>query len=205
MGVSFGRQLYASSLPLRALGAESVRLLWKMSFVRGAMICASKSKVLNLARTSALLNNLHVSHHMQRFPQSPQPLYTAGLQRFSSASTQEKPMVSDPSEEKVNLTESCVKRLGEIMQKGEYLRIHVEGGGCSGFQYKFSVDCNKNEDDRVFEQGGVGVIVDQDSLEFVKGATVDYTQELIRATFQVLKNPQADHGCSCGSSFSVKL
>lgn len=58
---------------------------------------------------------------------------------------------------------------------------------------------------RVFEQGGVGIIVDQDSLEFVKGATVDFTQELIRSTFLVLKNPQADHGCSCGSSFSVKL
>lgn len=58
---------------------------------------------------------------------------------------------------------------------------------------------------RVFEKRGVGVIVDQDSLEFVKGATVDYTNELIRSSFQVLKNPQADHGCSCGSSFSVKL
>lgn len=58
---------------------------------------------------------------------------------------------------------------------------------------------------RVFEKRGVGVIVDQDSLEFVKGATVDYTNELIRSSFQVLKNPQADHGCSCGSSFSIKL
>lgn len=91
------------------------------------------------------------------------------------------------------------------MEKGEYLRIHVEGGGCSGFQYKFSVVSDKTEDDRVFERGGVGIIVDQDSLEFVKGSTVDFTQELIRSTFQVLKNPQADHGCSCGSSFSVKL
>lgn len=58
---------------------------------------------------------------------------------------------------------------------------------------------------RLFEKRGVGIIVDQDSLEFVKGATVDYTNELIRSAFQVLKNPQADHGCSCGSSFSVKL
>lgn len=114
-------------------------------------------------------------------------------------------MVSGPSEDKVYLTDSCVKRLGEIMEKGEYLRIHVEGGGCSGFQYKFAVVSEKSEDDRVFEQGGVGVLVDQDSLEFVKGATLDFTQELIRSTFQVLKNPQADHGCSCGSSFSVKL
>ncbi|KAJ0041610.1 hypothetical protein NL108_012585, partial [Boleophthalmus pectinirostris] len=123
-------------------------------------------------------------------------------------------------------------RLGEIMEKGEYLRIHVEGGGCSGFQYKFSVDRNKNEDDRysshifyfhfvfmyivlqtllhliccrVFEQEGVGVIVDLESLDYVKGSTLDFSEELIRSSFQVLKNPQADHGCSCGSSFSVKL
>ncbi|XP_070835034.1 iron-sulfur cluster assembly 2 homolog, mitochondrial [Chaetodon trifascialis] len=176
-----------------------------MSFVRGAMITASKSKVLTLARASTLLNNLNVSQQSHRVPQPPLPHYAAGLRRLSSAASQEKPAVSGPSEDKVHLTDSCVKRLGEIMEKGEYLRIHVEGGGCSGFQYKFSVVSDKTEDDRVFEQGGVGIIVDQDSLEFVKGSTVDFTQELIRSTFQVLKNPQADHGCSCGSSFSVKL
>ena len=58
---------------------------------------------------------------------------------------------------------------------------------------------------RVFEQDGVGVIVDQESLEFVKGSTVDFCQELIRSAFLVQKNPQADHGCSCGSSFSIKV
>ncbi|KAM3595568.1 uncharacterized protein V6R79_025371 [Siganus canaliculatus] len=176
-----------------------------MSFVRGAMLTASKSKVLCLARASTLLNNLNVSQQLSRVNQAPSPLYAAGLQRFSSVSAQEKPSVSGPETATLNLTDSCVKRLGEIMGKGEYLRIHVEGGGCSGFQYKFSVDNNRTEDDRVFEQEGVGVIVDQDSLEFVKGATIDFTQELIRSTFLVLKNPQADHGCSCGSSFSVKL
>uniref|UniRef100_A0A3Q3EQN2 Iron-sulfur cluster assembly 2 homolog, mitochondrial n=1 Tax=Kryptolebias marmoratus TaxID=37003 RepID=A0A3Q3EQN2_KRYMA len=156
--------------------------------------------------TFALQNKRNVSEQFRRLPQNLQPLQTAGLRRFSNASVQEKPGGSTPSEDnKIHLTESCVKRLSEIMAKGEYLRIHVEGGGCSGFQYKFSVDRNKNEDDRVFEDGGVGIVVDQDSLEFVKGATVDFSQELIRSTFQVLKNPQADHGCSCGSSFSVKL
>ncbi|XP_070698639.1 iron-sulfur cluster assembly 2 homolog, mitochondrial [Pempheris klunzingeri] len=176
-----------------------------MSFVRGAMISASKSKVISLARASTLLSNHTVSQQLHRLPPAPLPLHTAGLQRFSSASTQEKPAVSGPSEDKVNLTESCLKRLGEIMEKGEYLRIHVEGGGCSGFQYKFTVDSNRNEDDCVFEKEGVGIIVDQDSLEFVKGSTVDFSHELIRSAFIVLKNPQADHGCSCGSSFSVKL
>ncbi|XP_077094488.1 iron-sulfur cluster assembly 2 homolog, mitochondrial isoform X2 [Siphateles boraxobius] len=103
------------------------------------------------------------------------------------------------------LSQSCVKRLAEILDKGQYLRIAVEGGGCSGFQYKFLVDAARNEDDRVFEKNGVGIIIDLDSLEFVKGSTVDFSQELIRSSFQVVKNPQAEHGCSCGSSFSVKL
>lgn len=57
----------------------------------------------------------------------------------------------------------------------------------------------------MFEKKGVGVIVDQDSLEFMKGSTVDFNEELIRSSFQVMKNPKAEHGCSCGSSFSVKI
>ncbi|KAM9787254.1 iron-sulfur cluster assembly 2 homolog, mitochondrial [Syngnathus typhle] len=168
-----------------------------MSLGAQAMLSAAKSKLLSLARVSALLGNITTKQCLQR----PQRISTVTLRPFSEAVSQQRSEL----EEKVHLTESCVKRLGEIMVKGEYLRICVEGGGCSGFQYKFSVDSNRSEDDRVFEQDGVGIVVDQDSLEFVKGATVDFSQELIRATFQVLKNPLADHGCSCGSSFSVKL
>ncbi|XP_003962682.1 iron-sulfur cluster assembly 2 homolog, mitochondrial [Takifugu rubripes] len=169
------------------------------------MISASKSKVLALVRATTRLTSLSGNLQVHRVPQSPLSLQTTRFQRLSSASAQESLDASPPSEDKIHLTESCVKRLEEILENGEYLRIHVEGGGCSGFQYKFSVVDDKTEDDRVFEKRGVGIIVDQDSLEFVKGATVDYTNEMIRSTFQVLKNPQADHGCSCGSSFSVKL
>ncbi|KAM4723297.1 iron-sulfur cluster assembly 2 homolog, mitochondrial [Anableps anableps] len=177
-----------------------------MSMLKGTMITASKARILSLASASTLLNNLGVRQELYRLPESFQPLYIAGQRCLSNASVQkEKSGEPSPSEDKVHLTASCVKRLSEIMEKGEYLRIQVEGGGCSGFQYKFSVDRNKNEEDRVFEQGEVGIIVDQESLEYVKGSTVDFSQELIRSTFQVLKNPQADHGCSCGSSFSVKL
>ncbi|XP_051941223.1 iron-sulfur cluster assembly 2 homolog, mitochondrial [Hippocampus zosterae] len=172
-----------------------------MSRAGQAMISASMSKLLSLARSSALLSNIAARQHFSGPLRSPQPISTVSLRPFSGAVSQQR---SD-LDEKVHLTESCVKRLGEIMGEGEYLRIRVEGGGCSGFQYKFSVDADRTEDDRVFEQDGVGIVVDQDSLEFVKGATVDFSQELIRATFQVLKNPRADHGCSCGSSFSVKL
>ncbi|XP_075388546.1 iron-sulfur cluster assembly 2 homolog, mitochondrial isoform X2 [Tenrec ecaudatus] len=105
----------------------------------------------------------------------------------------------------IHLTDSCVQRLLEITEGPEFLRLQVEGGGCSGFQYKFSLDTVVNPDDRVFEQGGARVVVDSDSLAFVKGAQVDFSQELIRSSFQVVNNPQAQQGCSCGSSFSVKV
>ncbi|XP_059951811.1 iron-sulfur cluster assembly 2 homolog, mitochondrial isoform X2 [Mesoplodon densirostris] len=111
----------------------------------------------------------------------------------------------EAGEGQIHLTDSCVQRLLEITEGSEFLRLEVEGGGCSGFQYKFSLDTVINPDDRVFEQGGARVVVDSDSLAFVKGAHVDFSQELIRSSFQVLNNPQAQQGCSCGSSFSVKL
>ncbi|XP_053235533.1 iron-sulfur cluster assembly 2 homolog, mitochondrial [Podarcis raffonei] len=113
--------------------------------------------------------------------------------------------LTDSSEGQIYLSENCVKRLLEIAEASEFLRLQVEGGGCSGFQYKFSLDTVVNSDDRIFEQGGARVVVDLDSLSFVKGAMVDFNQELIRSAFQVVNNPQAEQGCSCGSSFSVKL
>ncbi|XP_029454295.1 iron-sulfur cluster assembly 2 homolog, mitochondrial isoform X2 [Rhinatrema bivittatum] len=97
------------------------------------------------------------------------------------------------------------QRLLEIARGQEFLRLQVDGGGCSGFLYKFSLDTVINADDRVFEQKGARVVVDAQSLPFVKGATVDFCEELIRSSFQVVNNPQADQGCSCGTSFSVKV
>ncbi|XP_066550582.1 iron-sulfur cluster assembly 2 homolog, mitochondrial [Amia ocellicauda] len=125
--------------------------------------------------------------------------------RWGSQSTQQKETEGSAEQGQIRLSDACVKRLTEIMNPGEYLRVQVEGGGCSGFQYKFIVESIKNEDDRVFEQSGVQVLVDQDSLEFIKGAMLDYSEELIRSSFQVVHNPQAEHGCSCGTSFSVKV
>ncbi|XP_041123070.1 iron-sulfur cluster assembly 2 homolog, mitochondrial-like [Polyodon spathula] len=125
----------------------------------------------------------------------------SGIVRWSSSST----LQEECSPDQIHLSKACVKRLREICDVGEFLRVQVEGGGCSGFQYKYSVDTIKNEDDRVFEQDGVGVVVDRDSLEFIKGGTLDFSQELIRSAFQIVGNPQAEQGCSCGSSFSVKL
>nr|XP_021398583.1 iron-sulfur cluster assembly 2 homolog, mitochondrial [Lonchura striata domestica] len=134
------------------------------------------------------------------------PVRPAGsLLRWASSFSEPGPTESGPSEGQIFLSESCVKRLLEIAEGSEFLRLQVEGGGCSGFQYKFSLDTVINPDDRVFEQGGARVVVDVDSLAFVKGSMVDFSQELIRSSFQVVSNPQAEKGCSCGTSFSVKF
>ncbi|NXX78664.1 ISCA2 protein, partial [Urocolius indicus] len=125
--------------------------------------------------------------------------------RWAASFSQPGPTDTQPSDGRVLLSESCVKRLLEITEGSEFLRLQVEGGGCSGFQYKFSLDTVINPDDRQGQRGGARVVVDVDSLAFVKGSMVDFSQELIRSSFQVVSNPQADKGCSCGTSFSVKF
>ncbi|NWY43109.1 ISCA2 protein, partial [Sylvia atricapilla] len=131
--------------------------------------------------------------------------------RWASSLSEPGPTESGPSEGQIFLSESCVKRLLEIAEGSEFLRLQVEGGGCSGFQYKFSLDTVINPDDRQGQRGvlmvrcGARVVVDVDSLAFVKGSMVDFSQELIRSSFQVVSNPQAEKGCSCGTSFSVKF
>lgn len=85
------------------------------------------------------------------------------------------------------------------------LRLAVEGGGCSGFQYSFTMDEGPlNEDDRVFEKGGAQVVVDEGALELVKGATIDFVEDMMRSAFAVVSNPQSESACGCGSSFAIK-
>ncbi|CAH1118550.1 unnamed protein product [Phaedon cochleariae] len=104
------------------------------------------------------------------------------------------------------ISNSCVDRLKKISNTpDDFLRVTVEGGGCSGFQYKFDLDSGVQEDDRVFEKDGVKVVVDSISLDYIKGATIDYQEELIRSAFKVVGNPLAEKGCSCGASFAVRL
>ena len=84
------------------------------------------------------------------------------------------------------------------------LRVAVDGGGCSGYQYTFSLDRTPAPRDKVFENSGVKVVVDEISFEFVKGSTVDYVEEMIRSSFAIADNPNAESGCGCGSSFVAK-
>ncbi|XP_065347289.1 iron-sulfur cluster assembly 2 homolog, mitochondrial isoform X2 [Cloeon dipterum] len=110
------------------------------------------------------------------------------------------------TDDDIKISDSCVERLKEITSNGnEHLRITVEGGGCSGFQYKFDIDNQINSDDRILKKDGVQVVVDETSLEYLKGSTIDFQKELIRSAFRIVNNPKAEMGCSCGASFSIKL
>ena len=85
---------------------------------------------------------------------------------------------------------------------GLKLRVFVTGGGCSGFQYGFTFDEVQNEDDSVMEKDGVKLLIDPMSYQYLVGAEIDYTEGLEGAQF-VIKNPNAQTTCGCGSSFSV--
>lgn len=101
------------------------------------------------------------------------------------------------------VTERAFARLAEIGAgaDGKALRVAVEGGGCSGFQYDISLDAPA-DDDLVLEGAGERVVVDQVSLPFLANATIDFTEELIGARF-VIENPNASSSCGCGTSFSM--
>ncbi|QKG70892.1 HesB/IscA family protein [Erythrobacter mangrovi] len=103
------------------------------------------------------------------------------------------------------LTEAAAARVAAIAQKQAkpaILRLSVEGGGCSGFQYKFDLAAAPEGDDTVSETGGVRLVVDAVSLDLVSGSTVDFVESLGGAAFRV-ENPQAAAGCGCGSSFGI--
>ncbi|MEL7212181.1 MAG: iron-sulfur cluster assembly accessory protein [Pseudomonadota bacterium] len=101
------------------------------------------------------------------------------------------------------VTPRAFERLAEIgaAEQGKVLRIAVEGGGCSGFQYEIELDEVK-DDDLVLEQGGEKVVIDSVSLPFLADAEIDFSEELIGARF-VINNPNATSSCGCGTSFSM--
>lgn len=107
--------------------------------------------------------------------------------------------------EPVRVSARAARRIAEIL-KGEprpaMLRVAVTGGGCSGFQYNFALDDAATSDDLVIERDGAVVLIDAVSLDFLKGAEIDFSDDLIGAAFKV-NNPNATSSCGCGTSFSV--
>jgi iron-sulfur cluster insertion protein len=109
-------------------------------------------------------------------------------------------------EGRVTISESAARQIARLVADEAndklMLRIAVSGGGCSGFQYGFSLDDSQQEDDVVFERSGVTVVIDSTSLELVQGAEIDFVEELVGSSFQV-RNPNAKSSCGCGNSFSI--
>lgn len=105
----------------------------------------------------------------------------------------------------LNISDTCVQKLKTINKPNTHLRISIDSGGCSGFEYKFSLDDKITSEDTFIEKDNIKIIIDKASIDYVKGSTLDYIQELIKSGFRITKNPNAEHGCSCGASFTIKI
>ena len=106
----------------------------------------------------------------------------------------------------ITMTDSAVAKITDIIAEENNpnikLRTFVQGGGCSGFSYGFTLDEEQNEDDFVIDQPGLTVVVDSMSMQYLQGAVIDYKEEITGSSF-VITNPNAQTTCGCGSSFSV--
>ncbi|CAI5966009.1 unnamed protein product [Closterium sp. NIES-65] len=125
-------------------------------------------------------------------------MVVSGMRRMSSEVVRQ----TQKPQETVILSDRCAERLAEIIKeegRDVCLRLTVEGGGCSGFQYIFTLDDKVTAEDSIFERDGVRLVVDNVSLLFVDGATVDFTDELIRSSFQVISNPNSASSSPAGA------
>ena len=105
----------------------------------------------------------------------------------------------------VTISSRAAKRIGEILAgepEGTMLRISITGGGCSGFSYSFTFDDARGSDDLFIEEGAAKLLIDEVSLEYMRGSEVDFADDLIGQSFKI-KNPLAKSSCGCGTSFSV--
>ena len=103
------------------------------------------------------------------------------------------------------ITQAAATQIGKILASenaGSKLRVAVQGGGCSGFSYIFSIDDTQTDSDLIFTRDGVHVLVDDMSLQYMEGAEIDWVDDLIGASFRI-NNPNATASCGCGTSFDI--
>lgn len=128
-----------------------------------------------------------------------------GRRGYSSAAPQQEQQ--QQGVQGLTISDSAAERLRELAAEADapvVLRLSIEGGGCSGFQYEFSLEEAPREGDRVYEHAGARVVCDSLSLEFLSGAVIDFESDLMRSAFVVHDNPHAAASCGCGSSFAAK-
>ena len=107
-------------------------------------------------------------------------------------------------ENKIEITENAQMHIANVLKNdnSKFFRITVLGGGCAGFQYKFDFEKKKNHDDLEIKTNIINVLIDDTSLNLIKGSKIDYVSELIGSSFKI-SNPQASASCGCGTSFSI--
>lgn len=108
-------------------------------------------------------------------------------------------------ESSFGITDSAATQIAKILSSeddGACLRVAVQGGGCSGFSYVFSIDDTQTADDLAFSRDGITVLVDDMSLQYMEGSEIDWVDDMIGASFQI-KNPNATASCGCGTSFDI--
>jgi iron-sulfur cluster assembly accessory protein len=190
--------------------APTASLLESLQQQRRSMVMVTKTSAESLETTSTVTTTTTTTTT---------PPSANTITKSSSSSSSNDIVVSQD----VKITKACFDRIRALAQKRTdgstlqdlYLRLYVDAGGCSGFQYKFEIMTSRDEADDVaildeeeehvvFEYEGARVVVDTDSLNLVRGSTIDYVQEMIKSSFVVLNNPQSESACGCGSSFAVK-
>lgn len=116
-------------------------------------------------------------------------------------------MATEQVQKLVTVTPKAAEKIKEFMaqeeNKPEYLRVYVQGGGCSGLSYGMGFEKAPEEDDKVIEESGVKILVDSYSVDHLNGANVDYIESLMGSGFKI-NNPNVTKSCSCGNSFSTE-
>lgn len=116
-------------------------------------------------------------------------------------------MATEQVQRVVSVTPKAAEKIREFMsqeaEKPEYLRVYVQGGGCSGLSYGMGFEKAPEDDDKVLEEGGVKLLIDSYSIDHLKGASVDYIESLMGSGFKI-NNPNVTKSCSCGHSFSTE-
>ncbi|CAO3658149.1 unnamed protein product [Umbelopsis ramanniana] len=134
---------------------------------------------------------------------------TSFLRNFSACSVIRSQV--RPAEQKngIVISDRAIQQLNFMSDRDkdpeQMLRIMVDSGGCHGYQNKLDLTSKAEEDDIVFEKDGARVVIDEVSLQFLRGSTVDFVEELIGSTFQVVSNPNAKHTCGCNISYDIDL
>ncbi len=179
-----------------------------------------KETMVTVTKTSASLPHVEITKQSQT--QNPNQ---------GSSSSSSPSLSSVQNNDIVQITPSAIQQIYHLAKQRRpddpsavFLRVYVDAGGCSGFQYKFELEQKDNsdgdddkpvidpEEDVVIESllsdgslvSPVTVVIDEGSLEYIKGSTVDFVREMIRSSFAIVENPQSESACGCGSSFAVK-